>query len=123
MPWNNTAIYRRQFPVAFPPDAVHGSPDRVTNAILEGRVAVLADNTPFALIIPVSFSMFMNTPRTTTTAGYMLPPFASWRYLAMAISLFLPEFYAVLISYNQGLIPSKLAIFIAATRKGSPFLP
>jgi spore germination protein len=95
-------------------------PDRVTAAVMEGRIAVLLDNTPFAIIIPASFSMFINSPEDYYDRWMYASALRTLRYLTMSISLFLPGFYVALISYNQGLIPSKLAIFIAATREGVP---
>lgn len=95
-------------------------PDRVTAAVMEGLIAVLLDNTPFAIIIPASFFMFINSPEDYYDRWIYASALRALRYFAMAISLFLPGFYVALISYNQGLIPSKLAIFIAATREGVP---
>lgn len=37
-------------------------PDRVIASLLEGRIAILLDGTPFALIVPVTFSMLLQSP-------------------------------------------------------------
>lgn len=37
-------------------------PDRVMAALMEGRVAILLDGTPFALIVPVTLSMMLQSP-------------------------------------------------------------
>lgn len=37
-------------------------PDRVISGLMEGRVAILLDGTPFALIVPVTFSMMLQSP-------------------------------------------------------------
>lgn len=37
-------------------------PDRVIGALLEGRVAILLDGTPFVLVVPVTFSMLLQSP-------------------------------------------------------------
>ncbi|MCV5403516.1 spore germination protein, partial [Escherichia coli] len=37
-------------------------PDRVISALMEGRVAILLDGTPFVLIAPVTFSMLLQSP-------------------------------------------------------------
>ncbi|MBR7679135.1 spore germination protein, partial [Streptomyces daliensis] len=36
--------------------------DRVMSALMEGRVAILLDGTPFVLIVPVTFSMLLQSP-------------------------------------------------------------
>src|SRR5699024_12114937 len=45
------------------------------------------------------------------------------RYLSAFIAIFLPALYIALVSYHPGLIPSKLAFSIAATREGVRFPP
>lgn len=95
-------------------------PDRTVAAILEGRIAILVDNTPFALIVPASMSMFMQSPEDYYERWIYSSLIRILRYFAIAISLFLPAVYVSLISFHQGLIPTKLAIFIASTREGVP---
>lgn len=96
-------------------------PDKIAAAILEGRVAILADNTPFVLIVPATFSMFMQAPEDYYDRVVYSSIIRVLRYLSFFISLFLPAIYVSLISYHHGLLPTKLAIFIAATREGVPF--
>lgn len=95
-------------------------PDKISAAILEGRVAILTDNTPFVLIVPATFSMFMQVPEDYYDRVIYSSIIRVLRYLAFFISLFLPAIYVSLISYHHGLLPTKLAIFIAATREGVP---
>ena len=96
-------------------------PDRVVAALAEGRVAILLDGTPFALIVPVTFWMFLQSPEdyyTRWIPGTLL----RWlRYMAAYLSLFLPSIYIAFTSFHQGLIPTRLAMSIAATREGVPF--
>ncbi|AMA72991.1 spore gernimation protein GerA [Aneurinibacillus sp. XH2] len=96
-------------------------PDRVMSALMEGRVALLLDGTPFALIVPVTFSMLMSSPEDYYERWLPGSLIRAMRYGATFTALFLPALYISLISYNQGLIPTKLAISIAATREGVPF--
>jgi spore germination protein len=95
-------------------------PDRVVAALMEGRVAILIDNTPFALVVPASLSMFMQSPEDYYERWIYSSLIRILRYLAITVSLFLPAVYVSLISFHQGLIPTKLAIFIASTREGVP---
>jgi len=95
-------------------------PDRVVAAILEGRIAIIIDNTPFALVVPASLSMFMQSPEDYYERWIYSSLIRILRYLAIAVSLFLPAVYVSLISFHQGLIPTKLAIFIASAREGVP---
>jgi spore germination protein len=96
-------------------------PDKVVSEILEGRIGILVDNTPFALIVPATFPMFMQAPGDYYDRWIYSSLIRILRYIALFFSMFLPAIYVALISYHQGLIPTKLAIFIAATREGVPF--
>ncbi|ANY67767.1 spore gernimation protein GerA [Paenibacillus sp. BIHB 4019] len=96
-------------------------PDRVAGALMEGRVAILVDGTPIALIVPVTFAMMMSSPEDYYERWLPSSLIRLLRYGAAFIALFLPSLYIALISYNHGLIPTKLAISIAAGREGVPF--
>lgn len=96
-------------------------PDRVIAGLLEGRVAILLDGTPFALIMPVTFAMFLQSPEDYYERWIPASLIRTLRYLAAFISVFLPSIYISFISFHQGLIPTKLAISIAGTREGVPF--
>lgn len=96
-------------------------PDRVEGALLEGRVAILIDGTPFSLIVPVTFPMLMQSPEDYYDRWIPASLIRMLRTLALFFALFLPALYVALVSYHQGLIPTKLAISIAGTREGVPF--
>ncbi len=96
-------------------------PDRVVVNLLEGRVAVLVDNTPVALIMPATFTDYFRTPDDF----YLRWPFV-WlvkpiRYIAFVISLVLPSVYVALTTFHQEMIPLELLVKIASTREGVPF--
>lgn len=96
-------------------------PDRVTAALMEGKVAILLDGTPFVLIAPVTFSMLLQSPEDyyeRWMAGTLL---RIMRFFAAVMALFVPAIYISFISFHPGLIPTKLVISIIATRVGVPF--
>ena len=97
-------------------------PDRVVGALMAGRVALLVDGTPFALIVPVTFSMLMVSQEDYYERWLPGSLIRLLRYSSAFIALFLPSIYIALISYNHGLIPTKLVISIAAGREGFPSL-
>jgi spore germination protein len=96
-------------------------PDRVAAALMEGRVALMIDGTPFVLLAPVNFFMMLTSPEDYYERWMPSSLIRLLRYLAAFIALFLPSLYIALVSYNHGLIPTKLAISIAAGREGVPF--
>ncbi|MBD5798621.1 spore gernimation protein [Bacillus pseudomycoides] len=96
-------------------------PDRVIAALMEGRVAILLDGTPFALIVPVTFSMLMQSPEDYYERWIPGTFIRLLRFGAAIISLFAPALYISFISFHPGLIPTKLAISILGGREGVPF--
>jgi spore germination protein len=96
-------------------------PDRVVAALMEGRVAILLDGTPFALIVPVTLSMMLQSPEDYYERWIPGTFIRMLRYLAAILALFTPSLYIAFISFHSGLIPTKLAISIIGTRSGVPF--
>ncbi|WP_342601829.1 spore germination protein [Peribacillus sp. FSL E2-0159] len=96
-------------------------PDRVIAALMEGRVAILLDGTPFALIVPVTLSMMLQSPEDYYERWIPGTFIRMLRYLAAILALFTPSLYIAFISFHSGLIPTKLAISIIGTRSGVPF--
>lgn len=94
-------------------------PDVVAANLLEGRVAILVDGTPFVLLVPVSFFQFFQAPDDY----YQRFGFATrlLRYLAFAISLLTPSLYIAITTFHQDLIPTVLLVSLAAQREGVPF--
>ncbi|MFC0560303.1 spore germination protein [Halalkalibacter alkalisediminis] len=96
-------------------------PDRVIGALLEGRVTILLDGTPFALIVPVTFSMLLQSPEDYYERWIPGSLIRLLRFGAAFISLIGPALYISFISFHPGLIPTKLTISIIGTREGVPF--
>ena len=96
-------------------------PDRIIAALMEGRVAILLDGTPFALIVPVTFSMLMQSPEDYYERWIPGTFIRLLRFGAAIVSLFAPALYISFISFHPGLIPTKLAISIIGGREGVPF--
>ncbi|WP_420911271.1 spore germination protein [Lysinibacillus fusiformis] len=96
-------------------------PDRVISALMEGRVAILLEGTPFSLIVPVTFSMLLQSPEDYYERWIPGTLLRLLRFLAAFIALLAPSLYISFISFQPALIPTKLAISIAGTREGVPF--
>ncbi|HEY8347296.1 MAG TPA: spore germination protein [Symbiobacteriaceae bacterium] len=95
-------------------------PDRTAAYLAEGHVAVFVDNSPHALIFPVTFwSLFQ-----TAEDYYLRYPFGSFlRYTRLAsvlTSLTVPALYIALVNYHREMIPTELMLFLAAARETVP---
>lgn len=96
-------------------------PDKVVAALMQGKVAILLDGTPFALIAPVTFGNTLQSPEDYYERWMVASLIRILRYVGAFIAVFLPALYIAFVSYHPGMIPSKLAFSIAATREGVPF--
>jgi spore germination protein KA len=95
-------------------------PDNVAAQILEGKVAILCDNTPFVLTVPAIFQEFLQASEDYYER-FHLSTFIRWiRYLSMFISLALPATWVAVTTYHQELIPTPMLLSIAAAREGVP---
>lgn len=96
-------------------------PDRTAGALLEGRVAVLTDGTPFALVVPTQFSMMIQGADDYYEQFPISTFLRALRYLAFLISLLLPGSYVAVINFHLELLPTVLILRIAASKEGVPF--
>ncbi|WP_018132005.1 spore germination protein [Effusibacillus pohliae] len=96
-------------------------PDKVAASLLEGRIAVLVDGSPFALIAPATFSQFYNSPEDYYERFLIATLIRMIRVLSMFMALLLPSLYIAFSSFHPEMIPSKLVIAMAAGRATVPF--
>lgn len=96
-------------------------PDLVARALLEGKVAIIIDNTPMALIVPATFNDFLQSPEDYYERWWVSNLIRWIRLFALTITFTLPAVYIAIASYHPGIIPSNLAIFLAGTRETVPF--
>ncbi|HYK72924.1 MAG TPA: spore germination protein, partial [Pseudoneobacillus sp.] len=96
-------------------------PDKVSAEILEGKVAIFVDNTPFVLIVPTYFWQYLQASDDYYAKFYTGSFFRLIRYFAFIISLTLPSIYVMLASFHQEMIPTSLALTIASGREVVPF--
>lgn len=98
-------------------------PDAAASALLEGRVVIAIDNTPSVLIAPAIFVSFMQSSEDYYERW--LPACATriLRYIALPIVMLLPALYVAVAQYHPNLLPTQLALYVAASRANVPFPP
>lgn len=95
-------------------------PDKVAASLLEGRMAILVDGTPFALLAPAVMVSFFQTTDDYAQRWISGTAMRFTRMVALAMSIFAPSLYIALTMYNPELIPVKMVLQLAATREGIP---
>ncbi|MFC3746085.1 spore germination protein [Paenibacillus sp. GCM10012306] len=96
-------------------------PDRVAAALLEGKVGLLIDNTPFALVLPITFLGLLQSPEDYYQR-YMISTATRWlRYWLAFIALTFPSLYIAVTTFHQEMVPTNLLLSIASSREAVPF--
>lgn len=96
-------------------------PDTVAANLLEGRVAIIVDGTPFVLILPTTFWQFLQASEDYYNRFHISIFLRILRILFVFIALELPSIYIAVTTYHQEMIPTNLLFSIAASREAIPF--
>ncbi|MCA0758489.1 spore germination protein [Paenibacillus sp. N4] len=96
-------------------------PDTVANHLLDGRIAIFVDGTPFNLIAPTTFLMNFLSTEDYYTRPEAVAAIIIVRYAALIISLFAPSIYIAAITFHQEMIPTPLLLSLASQRESVPF--
>jgi spore germination protein len=96
-------------------------PDTVVGNLLEGRVSILVNGTPFALIIPATFWQFIQASEDYYQRYHISIFLRILRVGLLFLALLLPAFYISVVTYHQEMIPTNLLFSIAASREAIPF--
>jgi len=96
-------------------------PDKAVANMLEGRVIIMVDGSPFALIVPTVFSQFYQSVEDYSERFLLVSFIRLARVVALIFSLVFPSLYVAVISFNPELIPTEFAVAVAGARAGVPF--
>ena len=105
----------------FPQYQVTERPDRTALELLNGKIALLCDNSPSALILPGAFSSFMESSEDWYHHFEMATFLRILRYLALLTATLLPGLYLAVIRFHTQILPANLILSFAQARDGVPF--
>lgn len=95
-------------------------PDTICGKISEGRVGILIDGTPNALIIPYLFVEYFQTIDDYAIRPYFAT-FTRWiKYISFFISTLLPGLYVALGTFNPEVFPDQLVDKISSAISSTP---
>ncbi|MEK3856012.1 spore germination protein [Cytobacillus sp. FSL H8-0458] len=96
-------------------------PDAVAANLLEGKIAILVDGTPFVLVVPAVLVDFFSIAEDYYQ-NFMMGSFLRIiRYLSFMIALITPSLYVGILTFHHELLPTPLLLGIIAQREGVPF--
>ena len=96
-------------------------PDTLCSKLLEGRVGVIVDGSPYAIFVPYLFSDSFSTVDDYDNRPFYATLNRLLKYFSFCISVVLPGFYVATGTFHQELIPTSLLYTIAAAEASTPF--
>ena len=115
------SLQKNAFFNPFPKFKFTERPDYASACVLDGRIALIADNSPAVMIIPISFSDFFRE----TDDYYFLPVVASYiriiRMLVALLNVVITPLYLLLVS-NAGAVPDWLGVLVPEKAGEVPML-
>ena len=96
-------------------------PDLVCSSLLNGKIAILVENSPIVLILPGLLIDFMHSPEDYYQKPFNVSFNRLLRLICFIITITVPAFYIALMTFNQEIIPDELLFSLAAQRNNVPF--
>lgn len=105
----------------FPTYQITERPDFVSKALLEGKLVIVMDTSPFAIILPAFFIDFINPGIDNYHKSKNINFLKIIRFACFFLSMTVPAIYIALVNYNQETIPTELLVSFSIQRDGVPF--
>jgi len=105
----------------YPESIATERPDKTSKLILAGRIAILVDGSPFALIVPVFLLDFLISTEDLNL-NYIFANFLKIiRIIAFALTVQLPAIYIAVTTFHDEFLPTELLLAITSAREKIPF--
>ena len=99
-------------------------PDRVLGNLMEGRVVLLSEGSASAMIFPVTFFSFFQSPDDYNSPNWVLGSFFRlMRFFSFFIAICLPAMYISMVAFNWEVLPISLVIPIKESIENIPYPP
>lgn len=96
-------------------------PDRLCAGLLEGKIAILTDGTPFALTMPAVFTEFLQSNDDYYNGSFPSSIIRWTRALGLLVALMLPAFLVATLTIHQELLQPPFLIRISSNRADLPY--
>ena len=106
--------------VHFPTYVTTERPDNVSRALLEGKIVIMVDTSPLAIILPAFFIDFINPGMDQYNKSKNVNFIKIVRFLCFFLSMIIPSIYIAVVNYNQETIPTNLLVSFSIQHDGVP---
>ena len=107
----------------FPQMQITERPDKVCGNLLGGRIAILVDGSPDALIFPVGLVQFLQSPEDYYERFIYSNIMRFIRFVGFFIASTFPAIYVAITTFHHDLLPADFVLGIARSRLEVPFPP
>ncbi len=105
----------------FPAIRITERPDVISKSLLEGKVIIIMDTSPYALILPSFLVDFINPISDDYTKSINVNFLKTLRFFCLLLSIITPALYIAITCFNHETIPTNLLINFQAQREKVPF--
>lgn len=111
-----------QYPYSpFPQFQTTERPDKAAMAVLDGRIVLLVDNSPVAIILPTNYNNFFQAADDYFGRWEIVSFVRVLRYIASFLAMALPALYLAVLNFHPEVLPTSLVLSFAQARQGVPF--
>ncbi len=105
----------------FPAIKLSERPDTIVRALLSGKIVLIVDNSPFAIILPAVLADYINPTDDYYTNSINTNFLKFLRIICFIITIIAPALYIAITNFNHESIPAKFLMNISTQRFGVPF--
>jgi spore germination protein len=105
----------------FPQVQLTERPDKAASSILEGRIAVIVDNSPFVIIVPVTLNTFFQASEDYYSRWQVMSVTRFLRFVGAFIAVALPGVYLAIALFHPSMIPLLMVSRLAESSQAVPF--
>lgn len=105
----------------FPTVTLTERPDKASMSLLEGKIIIITDMSPYAIILPSFLVDFFHTVDDYYQKDFNTTFIRIIRAFAFLIAIFLPALYISITTRNYNLVPMKLLMVLKSGRTFVPF--
>jgi spore germination protein len=107
----------------FPQFHMTERPERISSHLLDGKVALIIDGSPFVLSAPASFIEFFQTSEDYSNRWVAASVIRTLRLFGVLISISLSALYVAVVTYHYQMIPGDMLVTLTQSRARVPFPP
>ena len=105
----------------FPQVQLTERPDKAASSILEGRIAIIVDNSPFVILVPVTLNSLFQSSEDYYSRWQVMSITRFLRFVGAFLAVALPAFYVAIALYHPAMIPLMMLTRLAEASQAVPF--